>query len=296
MLNVERLRALSAVADHGTIARAAHTLHATPSAISQQLTKLEHETGQRLLQPHGRSVRLTPAGRMLVRHADRILASLAEAENDLDRMKTDILGPLRIGAVGSAIRALLPSVISDLVTRHPRLIPTLVDGEAIDMVPQLLAGELDVALIESWDNRPMAIPGGLALEELAAERVDVALSSDHPLARKQFIDLSDLGGLVWAACPPGTESHEALVQSLRTHGIEPEIRYNVADYSTQLSLVAVNLTAALIPEMAQRSAPSGIVFVPTSPILRRRVKVTWRSATESPPVRAFVSALRRTRG
>ncbi|HEV7629286.1 MAG TPA: LysR family transcriptional regulator, partial [Streptomyces sp.] len=59
MLNLERLRALHAVAVHGSVARAALALHVTPSGVSQQLAKLERESGHRLLEPHGRSVRLT---------------------------------------------------------------------------------------------------------------------------------------------------------------------------------------------------------------------------------------------
>ncbi|WP_245171874.1 LysR family transcriptional regulator [Streptomyces decoyicus] len=219
---MERLRALAAVADHGSIAQAARTLHMTASGVSQQLAKLEREAGHRLLEPQGRSVRLTHAGRVLAGHADRLLAQLATAQSDLADLGDEVLGPLRIGGVGSAVRTLLPDALAALTTDHPRLTPTVVDGEAVDLVPQLLNGELDLLLIESWANRPVSVPEGVTLRTLVSEDVYVALSERHPLSDRETVDLADLTGTAWACCPPGTAPHEALVQALRTRGVEPE--------------------------------------------------------------------------
>ena len=80
MLNVDRLRALHAVSAHGSINAAAETLHVTTSAVSQQLAKLEAETGQVLLERHGRGVRLTAAATALVSRTQRVLSLLEEAE------------------------------------------------------------------------------------------------------------------------------------------------------------------------------------------------------------------------
>ena len=80
MIDVGRLRALRAVARYGTVSAAAQALHCTPSAISQHLGKLDRETGSVLVERDGRRLRLTEAGRVLVEHADRVLAALEEAE------------------------------------------------------------------------------------------------------------------------------------------------------------------------------------------------------------------------
>ena len=74
MLNLDRLRTLSAIARHGSVGAAADGLHVTTSAVSQQIAKLERETGQQLLAKNGRGVRLTDAGRLLADHAARILS------------------------------------------------------------------------------------------------------------------------------------------------------------------------------------------------------------------------------
>lgn len=291
MLTVERLRALSAVATYGSIARAAEALHVTPSGVSQQIGKLERETGHGLLERHGRSVRLTHAGKVLAGHAERVLADLERAEGDLAALHDEILGPLRLGGVDSAIRALLGTALDELVGRHPRLSPTVRDGEAIDLVPSLLAGDLDVALVESWSNRPMFVPEGLARTPLITEPVWLAVSEQHRLADRDVVDLSELDGATWATCGPGTEPYEALVQALRAQGIEPDIRYTVAEYPTQLVLVRANLAAALVPSIGADLSPPDVRLVATEPSLRREIHAAWRSTTDSPAIRACIAAL-----
>lgn len=291
VINLERLRVLDAVAVHGSIARAATALHVTPSGVSQQLARLERESGHRLLEPHGRSVRLTTAGRLLAGYAARVVAEADAAESDLAGLGDEILGPLRLGGVGSLLRALLPDALAALAHDHPRLVPTLVDGEVVDMVPLLLRGEIDLLLIESWTNRPLSLPAGLSIRTLAVEEVHLALGTRHPLAGREEVGLAELEDEVWASCPAGTEPHEALVQAVRACGVEPEVRYTVTELATQLALVARGLTVALLPEMGQRPAPEGVRFLPVRPRLHREVLTAWRGAAESPSIRACVAAL-----
>lgn len=201
MFSIDRLRALAAVATHGSIAQAARALRMTPSGVSQQLAKLEREAGHPLLEPRGRSVRLTHAGRVLAGHADRLITQLAAAQADLADLGNEVLGPLRIGGVGSAVRTLLPDALANLTAEHPRLTPTVVDGEAVDLVPLLINGALDLLLVESWANRPLAVPEGVRLRTLVSEDVYVALSEHHPLSDRDTIDLADLTDTVWACCP-----------------------------------------------------------------------------------------------
>ncbi|NGO72176.1 LysR substrate-binding domain-containing protein [Streptomyces boncukensis] len=293
MFSLDRLRALDAVAAHGSLARAAQALHITPSGVSQQLAKLEREAGHPLLEPDGRSVRLTHAGRVLAGHAARVLSQLSDAEADLADLSEEILGPLRLGGVGSSLRSLLPDVLAGLTAAHPRLTPTVVDGEAVDLVPRLLSGDLDLLLIESWDSRPMPVPAGVAVRTLVVEDVEVALSARHPLADRAELGLAELAGAVWASCPEGTEPYEALVQALRGSGLEPEVRYPVTEYATQLAFVARDLTLALVPRMAQRPCPPGVRFVPVRPRLRREVRAAWRAHHPSPSVRACLTLLER---
>src|SRR6478609_861383 len=94
MLDLDRLRALSAVATYGSVSAAADVLHVTTSAVSQQVAKLERETGQKLLERNGRGVRLTDAASLLAAHAERILAMVEEAESDLEAQRGEAVGDL----------------------------------------------------------------------------------------------------------------------------------------------------------------------------------------------------------
>ncbi|MFE6613325.1 LysR family transcriptional regulator [Amycolatopsis sp. NPDC057786] len=290
-MNLGRLQALAMVAKHGSVARAAEILHITPSGVSQQLNKLERETGRPLLEPVGRGVRLTRAGRLLAEHAVRVLAQVAAAEADLAALDQEVAGPLQIGSVGSAIRALLPDVLAELVAEHPRLVVTLCDGEVVDLMPRLLTDELTVLLIESWEVRPPLLPAGVAVRTLVREPAEVALAADHPLADRSFVDFADLAGQTWSCCPAGTEADVTLTQTMRGLGVEPDIRFTVTEFPTQLALVAAGLTAALVPRMAQRPAPEGVRFVRTRPVLHREIRAAWREDDQGPPVRALLAAL-----
>ncbi|QVQ53185.1 LysR family transcriptional regulator [Spiractinospora alimapuensis] len=291
MLSMERLRALAAVAQHGSIAAAARTLHMTPSAVSQQLGKLEREAGHRLLEPQGRTVRLTHAGRVLSEHAARVLGQLTKAESDLADLHHDVLGSLRLGAVGSAVRALLPDALATLTRRHPRLSHSLRDGEVIHLLPRLLDDALDLLVVESWSNRPLTLPAGLSRALLISERVDVALPEAHHRAGEDTVDLGHLVEERWTSCPPGTEPYEALVQVLRGQGVEPRIPYWLAEFPSQLSLVSHGLAVALIPDMGRQPTPPGVAFVSPRQDLRREIHAVWRTAAAGPPVRACLAAL-----
>src|SRR5262245_47829212 len=102
VLDPRRLQALHAVATTGSVKEAAAQLGYTSSAISQQITALERETGSVLLEPNGRGVRPTPAGELLAQHATRIFEQLAQAESELIALNAGQLGSLRLASFASA--------------------------------------------------------------------------------------------------------------------------------------------------------------------------------------------------
>ncbi|WP_233625170.1 LysR family transcriptional regulator [Actinoplanes sp. ATCC 53533] len=105
MIDLGRLRALHAVASYGTVLAAAEALHCTPSAVSQQLAKLERETSATLIEKDGRRLRLTEAGRVLAGHAERVLSSVDEAEAALAAHRDTVIGRLTVAAFATGGRA-----------------------------------------------------------------------------------------------------------------------------------------------------------------------------------------------
>jgi DNA-binding transcriptional LysR family regulator len=291
-MSIERLRALHSVSVHGSIAAAAEAMHVTPSGVSQQLAKLERETGHALLEPQGRGVRLTRAGHVLAEHAALVLAQLAAAAAELDGLRGDVTGPIRLGAFVTAARSVLPAALTALRERHPGLSPTLQEGEAENVLPALARGDIDVAMVESWDTLPTPFPASVSNVLLSSDVIDLALPAGHPLARRRAVDLHELHGMRWASWSSGGTCEKQLVQTLREHNADPEIACNVADYATQLAFVAAGLAAALIPRLGRDPVPAGVRMLATRPVVRRKIYVAWRTAAEGPAVEACVEALR----
>ncbi|WP_103347555.1 LysR family transcriptional regulator [Amycolatopsis sp. CA-128772] len=293
MFGLERMRALHALATQGSVAAAAASLHVTPSGVSQQLAKLEREAGQPLLEPRGRGVRLTKAGQVLAGHAERILAQVAEAKADLELLREDVIGPLRVGAIPTTVHALLPPALATLAAQHPRLAVTLHEGEAEQTIPRVVSGDLDVAVVESWADRPTEIPPAATGTALFADVADLALPAGHRLAHRKTVDLSEVDDLPWIGWTAGSGCHEWLVQVLRRQGLAPRISCTVGGYPTQLALVAGNVGAALVPRLARDRLPGGVRILTTRPALTRTIFAICRAGEEdSGAVRACLDALR----
>jgi len=291
VMSLERLRALHAVSVHGTVAAAAEFLHVTPSGVSQQLAKLEREAGHQLLEPQGRGVRLTRAGQVLAGHAERILTQVAAAQAELDGLGGEAVGPVRIGSFITAARSVLISALAVLRERHPRLSPTLDEGEAERLLPELVRGDLDIAVIESWDTLPTPVPASVSITPLFRDVIDVALPATHPLARRRVIDLAELTDLPWASWTAGSTCQMQIVQTLRENNIDPQIACKVADYSTQLAFVAAGNAAALIPRLGRDPVPEGVRIIATRKPVHRQVLAVWRTGAESPMIAACLEAL-----
>jgi DNA-binding transcriptional LysR family regulator len=175
MLDVRRLRLLCDLARLGTIAAVAAAHRYTASAVSQQLSALEREAGVRLLARTGRSVTLTAAGRMLVRHGTAVLAELEQATASLAAMAGGLTGPLRIGAFPTAVRALFPAALVALGRAHPGLELMVTELDPADVPAALCDRRVDVGLINDYDLVPALPDPGLGDVPLLDEPVYLAV-------------------------------------------------------------------------------------------------------------------------
>jgi DNA-binding transcriptional LysR family regulator len=277
MLNLDRLRALHAVSAHGSIIAAAETLNVTTSAVSQQLAKLESETGQTLLERHGRGVRLTDAAAALVLRTHRVLSLLEEAEAELDANETAVAGQITIAAFATAARGLAPQAIRALRRKYPQLGLTFHEQEPHDSIPRLVRRDVDVIIINDWENAPIALPEGLTKAPLFDDVADIALPPGHRLAKARTIKLGDVSGEEWIAWPSGSICHDFLMHTLRSSGHEPKIAHTAGEYETQLALVAAGLGCCVLPRLGRGAVPKSVTVLPSEPALRRHVYAAWRT-------------------
>lgn len=289
MFALDRLRALEALATHRSVAGAATALHLTPSAVSQQLAKLEREAGATLTEPAGRGLRLTAAGRMLAEHAADILARVAAARLDLDRLRDEVVGELRVGAIPTSVHALAPAALARLRAAHPDLRVVLADGEAEQTLPAVLAGDLDLAVVENWEGLPAPIPAGTSRARLCDDVIDLLLPADHALAGPGPVALAEVDDLDWVADGNDTRAQSWLLQTLRAQGLEPRVTCRVRGFGMHVELVAGVGVAALVPRLARPPLPAGVVTATTTPLLRRSIDAVWRTDRGTPAVRAAVA-------
>lgn len=293
MFDLARLRVLHAVAGHGTLAAAAAALHLTPSAVSQQMAKLEREAGCVLAERQGRGLRLTEEGLALAGHAARILATVEEAAADLAARQGRLLGTLTVGAFPTAVRGLLPPVVTSCAAAHPDLRIRLLEVEPYQALGRLTAGDLDLVVSQDWVNVPVAVPDRLRAKDIGHDPADVAVPSGHPLADRADVSLSELAAEPWISSTAGTICHDWLTNTFRRDGHEPSIAHQAAEFPTQLALVAAGLGVALIPRLAADHVPPGVRLLPVTPALDRRVFAVWRAESDGrPAIHAVVDALR----
>ncbi|WP_330280803.1 LysR family transcriptional regulator [Streptomyces sp. NBC_00569] len=293
MLDLQRLRALHAVSVHGTVGAAAAALGYTPSAVSQQISKLERETRTVLLERHGRGVRLTDEALELARTARDLMVIVERAETGLEERRGLPAGRLTIAAFASAARGLLPSVLADLAVRHPALDARLTEVDPHLSVDLVAKGAVDLAVAHDWDIAPLPAPAGVEQAAIGDDLCDLLVPAGHPLAGRDAVRREELGGERWVSQPPGRVCHDWLVRTLRAAGFEPDIRHQAEENPTLTALVAAGLGVALIPRLGRGPLPDGVVAVPLDPMPVRHLYALWRTgASRRPAIAEAVRTLR----
>lgn len=292
MLDLARLRALHAVSVHGSVAGAASALGYTPSAISQQITKLERETRTTLLERRGRGIALTEEALHLASAAQELLAIMERTQTTMEERRGLPTGQLSIGAFASAARGLLPHVLAALDQEHPALEARLTEVDPHLSVDLVAKGVIDLAVAHDWDIAPLPAPEGLDQAVIGDDRCDLLVPRGHVLAGRDAVLREELARERWICQPPGTVCHDWLLRTLRTAGYEPDIRHRAEENHTQLALVAAGLGVAMIPRLGRGPLPEGVVAVRLDPVPVRRLYALWRTgAARRPAITAAVSAL-----
>src|SRR5256712_5978967 len=196
MLHVGRLRVLKEVAYRGSLSAAADALDYSQSAVSQQISTLEAETGMKLLERHPRGVTLTAAGQTLVGHAEAILSRIEAAETALAAIAGLRGGRLRAASFPTAGAALMPLAIASFRAQYPDVELTLAEGEPEEIAPRLLAGELDLALLFELADDDLDLDG-VSIVPLLEDPMHLAIPGSHTLPARNRVRLEDLAEDAW---------------------------------------------------------------------------------------------------
>ncbi|MFF3516047.1 LysR family transcriptional regulator [Streptomyces sp. NPDC002573] len=293
MLDLQRLRALHAVSVHGTVGAAAAALGYTPSAVSQQIAKLERETRTTLLEREGRGVRLTDEARQLAGTAQELMAIVERAETDLEERRGVPAGRLTVAAFPSAARGLMPGVLADLARRHPALDARLTEVDPHLSVDLVAKGAVDLAVVHDWDIAPLPAPSGVEQAVIGDDLCDLLVPEGHPFDGRESVRREELGGERWICQPPGRVCHDWLLRTLRSAGHEPEVVHQADENPTLVALVGAGLGVALIPRLGRGPLPPEVVEVALDPMPVRRLYALWRTgAARRPAIAQTVRTLK----
>ena len=291
MLDVRKLVLLRELAIRGTIASVAEALSFSPSAVSQQLTALERETGVELLRKVGRRVQLTPQAEVLVASAAELLDTLERADVALQASLSTVSGTVRVAVFQSAALTLMPAALRAMTDEHPAVRIEMAQQEPGQALHDTWAREFDLVVGEEYPAHSAPWLGGLERHDLTSDAIELALpgerESPHPLA-----DFADARSMPWVMEPRGTASRHFAEQLCRTAGFEPDVRYETADLQTQIRLIETGNAVAFMPELVWAGRPTTcrLVVPPGAP--RRTIFTAHRaSASGSPAIAAVRSAL-----
>ncbi len=202
-MSLQQLRMLREVANRQTIAAAADSLGYTASAVSQQLSGLEKATGVAVLERVGRNVRLTDAGRELVRHADDLLAGMEAAQVAIERLSCEVRGTLAITVFESVAATMLVPLLDKLAVRHPDLHLRTRQMDPDLAMDALASGELDLAFTIDYPHAPAPLRDDVTRYSLLDDILYLVVREDDPLAAQGRVRLADLAPRPFIASPSG---------------------------------------------------------------------------------------------
>jgi DNA-binding transcriptional LysR family regulator len=294
MIDLAALTSLRAVATHGSVVAAADVLGFTPSAVSQQVKRLEKQAGVPLLERVGRGVMLTRHGRHLVDAGSRLLTDLEEIEAGLHHQADAVAGHLRLVAFSTAMRGMVAPAVADLLAAHPDLTIGLSEREPWDTIDLVATGQCEIGIVHSWGDVPLAIPDHLTRTSVASDEAEVIVHRTHRLASRSRVTPRDLVDEAWIATPEGTICRQWLTRMHAGTGRQPRIAHQGMEYDSHLALVRAGLGIALVPRLGRQPLGDDLVAVRVhSPAPTRDIIALHRSSmAESPALQAVVARLK----
>jgi DNA-binding transcriptional LysR family regulator len=293
MLDVRKLIMLRAVASEGSIAAAGRALQYTRSAVSQQLTALEIEAGTALVNRAGNHVTLTPSGRNLVEHAERILAELRAAEAMLCSDAEGITGLLRVGVPFREGPRIMSRALTEVRRRFPEMeirLTAITDEAGADAVRR---DQLDMVIVSRYGAARPRTVAGLREWVLGHDPLRLCVPAEHPLASARSCAMAQLRDESWIMCPESRLGH--LTMSLcTTAGFEPKVAATVDDIGTAIGLVGVGWGITVAPELTPAGTEAKLARIPIDGLdtVRHSVVIVRDGEHLSPRIAAAIAAVR----
>ena len=239
-MDLAALRILCAVAEDGSVTQAAVRLNTVQSNVTARIRQLEDELATSLFDRINRRLVITPAGRLLVDYAERLLA-LAEEAADAVRIHDTPQGLLRLGSMETTAAARLPAVLVALRARHPKIELRLTTGPTAHLIQGVLQHQLDAALVSAPVMHPQ-----LAMEAVIEEEPSLISAADWPTLASAA-DLAARGPLALFTFREGCSYRQRLLDWLRGEGVQVAQLNEFGSFEAIIGCVAAGMGVSLLP-------------------------------------------------
>lgn len=291
-MELRHLRYFAAVAQYLNYSEASRRLHVAQPAVSQTILDLEEELGVKLLFRTKRSVQITAAGTTFLRESEEILHRANEARRLAQRAARGEVGSLSIGFFGTAAAPILPALVQIYRSKFPN-----VELHLYEMNPDQQLAAFDDGRIDLGFSRPLPAERRSEFEEelVYTDRLAIALSETHPLAKQKVIRLKSLAGESFVQFhrrgAPGL--FDEVIACCRRAGFSPRIVNEPNFMATVMTLVESGLGVSLIPRCVRSLNRPHVAIRPITPkSVSIPLNVAWRKAVDNPAMAAFLDILR----
>ena len=293
MVNPVHLRTLLEVTRLGSFAAAASRLGYTASAVSQQMTALERDTGVRLFQRSARSVVPTDAAFVMARHAAKVLTDIEALMAAASKTHDTTSQELRLGIFPSLATYVLPVILKKPAWKDLGIDLRVSVAEPAQTIQGLrTGGDVDVALVYQVGQSGLAWPHTINRQWIGDDNFRVVLPSGWGFRTEAKVAADHLSDMPWIMHHPGTSDATVIERLFASCNLHPRVVAYSDDFHASLEMAAAGLGAALVPELALRNRPRGVVVLDVPEIrLARNVFALLINERKTARVQLFVDLL-----
>ena len=283
LMEIRHLESLIAISEHGSFSAAARAIGTVQSNVSAHISRLEKELGASLIDRQ--SGELTEDGVLVVERARRIIHELQDIEADIHSTDTEVAGETRLGCIGTTGRWLMPRLLTAIQKAHPQVRPIIHEGSTSSLLPRLIAGELDAAIVHFPIDDPE-----LQLVPLFSEELVLLVNNKHPWSKLETISLEELAKQPLLLAPRNTALRRIIDRAAGAQRLAFTPQAEIDGVRLLTSLAFEGFGPAIVPATAIPAWIKGEFTRVSIPQLPRRV-VGWASRKRPVPNKPTRAAL-----
>jgi DNA-binding transcriptional LysR family regulator len=291
-VETRRLELLAELSRLGSMRAVADLLNVSTSTVSQQIAALSQETGAELIEPDGRRVRLTPAGRRLAEHATKILAAVEAARLDLGP-GAEPAGTVRVAGFATAIRTFLLPIITGLAASHPRIRVLVCEHEPGETLEMLATDQADLGLVYDYNLSPARFDPAVTPMPFWAVRWGLAVPADAPAADRTSAEVfASFRESDWIGNSRNSADEEVIRTLAGMAGFIPRLTHQADSLELVQEMIAAGLGVGLLPVGEPTLPEVRLVPLTDPPVELRAYAVARQGRLSWPPLDLVVGLLR----